>query len=92
MEKEKFISNEKKLASLVSILPVLMDFMEDVKDVYPKLYVKQIKKSGNDFITEILKQSDQLYDKMDIENDEELKEFLYQLENMGLAFRNWLKE
>jgi hypothetical protein len=66
--------------------------MEDVKDVYPKLYVKQIKKSGNDFITEILKQSDQLYDKMDIENDEELKEFLYQLENMGLAFRNWLKE
>jgi hypothetical protein len=69
-----------------------MDFMEDVKDVYPKLYVKQIKKSGNDFITEILKQSDQLYDKMDIENDEELKEFLYQLENMGLAFRNWLKE
>ena len=69
-----------------------MDFMEDVKDVYPKMYVKQIKKSGNDFITEILKQSDQLYDKMDIENDKELKEFLYQLENMGLAFRNWLKD
>lgn len=69
-----------------------MDFMEDIKDVYPKLYVKQIKKAGNDFITEVLKQSDQLYDKMDIENDEELKEFLYQLENMGLAFRNWLKD
>ena len=69
-----------------------MDFMEDIKDVYPKMYVKQIKKAGNDFITEILKQSDQLYDKMDIENDKELKEFLYQLENMGLAFRNWLKD
>jgi hypothetical protein len=66
--------------------------MEDIKDVYPKMYFKQIKKAGNDFITEILKQSDQLYDKMDIENDEELKEFLYQLENMGLAFRNWLKD
>jgi hypothetical protein len=69
-----------------------MDFMEDIKDVYPKMYVKQIKKAGNDFITEVLKQSDQLYNKMDIENDEELKEFLYQLENMGLAFRNWLKD
>ncbi len=69
-----------------------MDFMEDIKDVYPKMYVKQIKKAGNDFIKEVLKNSDQLYDKMDIENDEELKEFLYQLENMGLAFRNWLKD
>jgi hypothetical protein len=69
-----------------------MDFMEDIKDVYPKLYVKQIKKAGNDFIKEVLKNSDQLYNKMDIENDKELKEFLYQLENMGLAFRNWLKD
>jgi hypothetical protein len=69
-----------------------MDFMEDVKVLYPKIYVRQIKKAGNDFIKEVLKNSDQLYDKMDIENDEELKEFLYQLENMGLAFRNWLKD
>jgi hypothetical protein len=66
--------------------------MEDVKVLYPKIYVRQIKKAGNDFIKEVLKNSDQLYDKMDIENDEELKEFLYQLENMGLAFRNWLKD
>jgi hypothetical protein len=69
-----------------------MDFMEDVKVVYPKVYVRQIKKAGNDFIKEVLKNSDQLYNKMDIENDKELKEFLYQLENMGLAFRNWLKD
>ena len=69
-----------------------MDFMEDIKDVYPKLYVKQIKKAGNDFSEEVLKQGDSLYKKMDIENDKELKAFLYQLENMGLAFRNWLKE
>jgi hypothetical protein len=66
--------------------------MEDVKVVYPKVYVRQIKKAGNDFIKEVLKNSDQLYNKMDIENDKELKEFLYQLENMGLAFRNWLKD
>lgn len=69
-----------------------MDFMEDIKEVYPKLYNKSIKKAGNDFINELLKQSDQLYAKMDIENDKELREFLYQLENMGLAFRNWLKD
>ena len=69
-----------------------MDFMEDIKDVYPKMYNKSIKKAGNDFITEVLKQSDQLYKKIDIEEDEELKAFLYQLENMGLAFRNWLKD
>ena len=48
-----------------------MDFMEDIKDVYPKLYVKQIKKSGNDFIEEVLKKGDQLYKKMDMEEDEE---------------------
>ena len=77
---------------MVSILPVLMDFMEDIKDVYPNVYVRQIKKAGNDFVKEVLKNSDQLYKKMDIENDKELKAFLYQLENMGLAFRNWLKE
>ena len=71
---------------------MLMDFMEDIKEVYPKLYNKSIKKAGNDFINELLKQSDQLYAKMDIENDKELREFLYQLENMGLAFRNWLKD
>jgi hypothetical protein len=69
-----------------------MDFMEDIKEVYPKLYNKSIKKAGNDFINELLKQSDQLYAKMDIENDKELREFFYQLENMGLAFRNWLKD
>lgn len=69
-----------------------MDFMEDIKEVYPKIYNKSIKKAGNDFIEEVLNQSDNLYKKMDLEDDEELKAFLYQLENMGLAFRNWLKD
>ena len=69
-----------------------MDFMEDVKEVYPKLYNKVIKKAGNDFVEQVLKQSDQLYKKMDIEDDDELKEFYFQLDNMGLAFRNCLKD
>lgn len=80
------------MVSLVGILPVLMDFMEDIKDVYPNVYKKQIKKSGNEFINEVLKQSDQLYKKIDMEDDEELKQFYFQVDNFGIAFRNWLKD
>lgn len=69
-----------------------MDFMEDIKDAYPNVYSKQIKKSGNDFITEVLKQSDKLYKKIDLENDEELKQFYFQIDNFGISFRNWLKD
>lgn len=69
-----------------------MDFMEDIKEVYPEVYRQQIKKSGNDFIKEVLKKSNHLYKKMDMEDDEELKAFYFQLDNMGLAFRNWLKD
>ena len=66
--------------------------MEDVKEVYPNVYNKKIKKSGNDFITEVLKQSDQLYKRIELEDDEELKQFYFQVDNFGIAFRNWLKE
>lgn len=69
-----------------------MDFMEDIKDVYPNVYKKQIKKSGNEFVNEVLKQSDQLYKKIDMEDDEELKQFYFQVDNFGIAFRNWLKD
>lgn len=80
------------MVSLVGILPVLMDFMEDIKDVYPRVYSKKIKKSGNDFISEVLKHSDQLYKKMEMEDDEELRQFYFQIDNFGIVFRNWLKE
>jgi len=80
------------MVSLVSILPVLMDFMEDIREVYPNVYNKQIKKSGNNFITEVLKKSDQLYKKIELEDDEELKQFYFQVDNFGIAFRNWLKD
>lgn len=66
--------------------------MEDVKEVYPNVYNKKIKKSGNDFITEVLKQSDQLYKRIELEDDEELKQFYFQVDNFGIAFRNWLKD
>lgn len=80
------------MVSLVGILPVLMDFMEDIKDVYPKVYSKQIKKAGNEFIAEVEKLSDNLYKKMELEDNEELREFYFQVDSFGTTFRNWLKD
>lgn len=80
------------MVSLVGILPVLMDFMEDIKDVYPRVYSKQIKKAGNEFIAEVEKLSDNLYKKMELEDNKELKEFYFQVDSFGTTFRNWLKE
>ncbi len=73
-------------------LRILSRYPQVAKVVYPNIYVRQIKKAGNDFVKEVLKNSDQIYKKMDIENDDEHRAFLYQLDNMGLAFRNWLKD
>lgn len=86
------ISNEKKLAALIGVLPVMMDFMEDIKDNYPKVYDKRIKKSGNDFIEAVEKSINQLYKKMDHENDKDVHEFYYELVNMGNYFRQWLED
>ena len=52
---------------MVGILPIMMDFMEDVKDDFPKLYKHQIKKSGNDFVDEVYKIGNQIYERMDQE-------------------------
>lgn len=84
------ITLEKKLAALVSILPVMMDFMEDIKDGAPQLYNRRIKKAGNDFIDEVEKDMVQLYRKIKDDGDEGLMEFYNNVHNMGLAFRQWL--
>jgi archaellum component FlaC len=77
---------------LVGILPIMMDFMEDVKDDFPKLYKKQIKKSGNDFVDEVYKLGNQIYEKMESENDKEVGEFYNEVINMGTIFHNWIAE
>jgi hypothetical protein len=69
-----------------------MDFMEDVKDDFPMVYKRQVKKSGNDFINEVYKMGDTLYNKMDSENDEDLREFYNNVIEMGTVFRNWIAE
>ena len=86
------ISNEKKLAAVIGVLPVMMDFMEDIRDNYPHVYDKRIKKSGNDFINEVYKMGDTLYKKMESEEDEELREFYNSVIEMGTVFRNWIAE
>ena len=77
---------------MVGILPVMMDFMEDIKDVYPNVYRKAVKKAGNDFITEVERMSDVLYKQIDNESDKDLKDFYFEVSNFGNAFRNWLKD
>ena len=92
MTNNKSISKEKKLACLVGILPIMMDFMEDVKDDFPRLYKKQIKKSGNDFVDEVYKLGNQIYERMDHENDKEVSDFYNEVINMGTVFRNWIAD
>lgn len=75
---------------MVAILPVMMDFMEDVRDEYPHLYNRQVKKAGNDFITEVDKMGDFLNKRIANESDEELMEFYTQVVSMGTIFREWL--
>jgi hypothetical protein len=86
------MTKEKQLAALVGILPVMMDFMEDIKDEYPSVYKRSVKKAGNDFVTEVTKLSDGLYKKMDMEDDQELREFYDQVNTLGVVFYQWLKD
>jgi len=92
MKKNKSITGEKKLASLVGILPVMMDFMEDLQTQYPAVYSREIKKAGNDFIRAVENKTDILYKKMKGEQDEKVEEFYYEIINMGNMFREWLKD
>jgi len=78
------------MAALVSILPIMMDYMEDIKDVYPNVYNKRIKKSGNEFVSEINLQSDRLFRKIAGEDDKELMEFYLQVSELGTMFHQWL--
>ena len=66
--------------------------MEDIKDEYPSVYKRSVKKAGNDFVTEVTKLSDGLYKKMDMEDDQELREFYDQVNTLGVVFYQWLKD
>ena len=76
----------------LGILPVLMDFMEDVKHDYPNLYKRGIKKSGNDFIDEVSRMTDSVYSKVASENDEDVIDFYTEVVNMVNVFNEWLAD
>lgn len=71
-----------KLLTLVGVLPVLADYMEDLNS---SVFTKQVKNKCNLLLTEIRKIDGQLMQGTDISTIE-------QQHNIGLAFRKWQKE
>ena len=86
------ISETQKLACILAVLPVLMDFMEDLKYNHPSLYRKQIKRSGNQFIEEVNKLTSTVYKA--VENNPETKhvEFAQTIIDMGEAFKQFIEQ
>lgn len=71
-----------KLLTLVGVLPVLADYMEDLNS---SVFTKQLKNKCNLLLTEIRKIDVKLMQGTDIKTIE-------QQHNIGLAFRQWQKE
>ena len=82
------ISNERKMAALLGVLPVLMDYMEDIREDYPKVYSKGVKKAGNDFIDEVEKLSNAVFNP--IKDLDRSIDFFDEVQNISTAFNQWL--
>tara|TARA_R100000654_G_scaffold2251_4_gene8262 strand:+ start:3313 stop:3600 length:288 start_codon:yes stop_codon:yes gene_type:complete len=86
------IESTKKVACILGVLPILMDFMEDIKYDYPDLYRRKIKKSGNEFIEEVEKLSNHVY-KLIEENPEIITDsFSQQVIHIGETFKQFINE
>lgn len=86
------IENTKKIACILGVLPILMDFMEDIKYDHPDLYRRKIKKSGNEFIEEVEKLSNHVY-KLIKENPEIITDsFSQQVIHIGETFKQFINE
>ena len=84
-------TSNQKVACLLGILPILMDFMEDVKYEHPSLYKRQIKKAGNEFIAEVEKLGDKVYKTINDNPKVDNNEFSQQVIDMGVAFREFIE-
>lgn len=82
------ISNERKMAALLGVLPVLMDYMEDIREDYPRIYSKGVKKAGNDFIDEVEKLSKAVFGP--VKDLDRSIEFFDEVQNISTAFNQWL--
>jgi hypothetical protein len=82
------ISNERKMAALLGVLPVLMDYMEDIREDYLRIYSKGVKKAGNDFIDEVEKLSKAVFNP--VKDMDGSIEFFDEVQNISTAFNQWL--
>lgn len=82
------IENEKKLQALLGVLPVLMDYMEDIREQSPRVYNRMVKKSGNDFLEHTTRHLNNLFSMVrDVEGS---LNFYDQVQNVSTAFMQWV--
>lgn len=86
------IESTKKVACIIGVLPILMDFMEDIKYEHPDLYRRKIKKSGNEFIQEIEKLTTDMYKLIDNNPKVDTNSFSKEVIHMGEAFKEFINE
>jgi Txe/YoeB family toxin of Txe-Axe toxin-antitoxin module len=81
------MTKEQKLIFLVTIFPMVRDFLEDVKDEYPLIFRQNLKKTSNDLIDEIDKigyKITDLYESMDIDEVRQQYQDVYMV-HLGIA-------
>ena len=86
------IESTKKVACIIGVLPILMDFMEDIKYDHPDLYRRKIKKSGNEFIEEVEKLSDHVYKLIDKNPKVITHTFSQEVIDMGEIFKQFINQ
>ena len=86
------IESTKKVACILGVLPILMDFMEDIKYDHPDLYRRQIKRSGNEFITEVEKLTTEIYKLIDKNPKVITHTFFQEVVNMGEIFKEFINQ
>ena len=86
------IESTKKVACIIGVLPILMDFMEDIKYEHPDLYRRKIKKSGNEFIEEVEKLTTDVYKLIDNNPKVDTTSFSEEVIHMCEAFKEFINE
>ena len=87
----KEISEREKIACILAVLPILMDYMEDIKYAQTGLYSKQVKRSGNMFIREVEKLTDTVYRSVRAHPETDEKEFAQTVIDMGGLFEEFIQ-
>ena len=85
------ISERQKLACILAVLPVLMDFMEDLKYNHPKLYRQQVKRAGNQFIQEVEKLTGNAYKSVETHPETDHEQFAQTIIDMGEIFKQFIE-